>query len=98
MRRRAQAAWRVIALAAIVFATTAQAQFFAGAARVDVTPPPGLIMGGYSARTQPAKGTHDPLYVTALVLETADTSVAILTIDHRYTFSARVEQEIRRRF
>jgi hypothetical protein len=87
------------AIAGLAFlATTAQAQFFAGTARVDVTPPPGLVMGGYGARKAPAAKTHDPLYVTALVLESPDTSVAILTIDHRYAFSARAEEEIRRRF
>ncbi|MEO8024875.1 MAG: neutral/alkaline non-lysosomal ceramidase N-terminal domain-containing protein [Bryobacteraceae bacterium] len=89
---------RLASLLLICFAASANGQFFAGTARVDVTPPPGLVMGGYSARTQHAKGTHDPLFVTALVLENADTSVAILTVDHRYAFSQRVEDEVRRRF
>ncbi len=79
-------------------AATAHAQFFAGVSRVDVTPPAGLVMGGYGERKLPANSTHDPLYVTALVLESNETSVAILTVDHRYAFSARVESEVRRRF
>src|SRR5258707_936291 len=86
------------ALAILLCAISAQAEFLAGVARVDITPPPGLVMGGYSARQGTATETHDPLYVTALVLKNGDTSVALLTIDHRYAFSQRAEEEIRRQF
>ena len=40
----------------------------AGAASVDITPPPGLMMCGYAARTESATGTHDPLTARALVI------------------------------
>lgn len=44
----------------------------AGAAVVDVTPPAGLAMSGFAARTRPATGVHDPLTVRAVAVgETA---------------------------
>jgi hypothetical protein len=44
----------------------------AGAAVIDVTPPAGLAMSGFAARTSPATGTHDPLTVRAVAVgETA---------------------------
>lgn len=44
----------------------------AGAAVIDVTPPAGLAMSGFAARTSPAAGTHDPLTVRAVAVgETA---------------------------
>jgi neutral ceramidase len=51
----------------------------AGAAVVDITPPPGLTMAGYAARTSPATGMHDPLTVRALVVgDTALVSVDVI--------------------
>ncbi len=49
----------------------------AGAAWVDVTPPAGLPMAGFAARTSPAAGTHDPL--TARAVAVGDT--VIVTAD-----------------
>lgn len=44
----------------------------AGAAVIDVTPPAGLAMSGFAARTSPATGVHDPLTVRAVAVgETA---------------------------
>jgi neutral ceramidase len=44
----------------------------AGAAVIDVTPPAGLAMSGFAARTSPATGVHDPLTVRAVAIgETA---------------------------
>jgi len=50
----------------------------AGAAVVDVTPGPGLMMCGYAARTEPATGTHDPLTARALVVD--DTAVVVADV------------------
>ncbi|WP_020573166.1 neutral/alkaline non-lysosomal ceramidase N-terminal domain-containing protein [Actinopolymorpha alba] len=49
-----------------------------GAAVVDITPPAGLAMSGFAARTSPATGTHDRLSARALrvgdaIVVTADT-------------------------
>ena len=55
-------------------------QLTAGAARVDITPPPGTPMAGYYA-LRGADGTHDPLFATALVLEQDGTRVALVGLD-----------------
>ncbi len=57
----------------------------AGVSRVDITPPAGEQMWGYEDRRQPAKGTLDPLYARALVLdagpENAPRRLALVTLD-----------------
>jgi len=45
---------------------------------VDITPPPGLLMCGYAARTEPAIGTHDPLTARALVVN--DTAIVVADV------------------
>jgi neutral ceramidase len=49
------------------------ARFWAGAALVDATPPPGLAMAGFAARSRPAAGAHDPLTVRAVAV--GDTAI-----------------------
>lgn len=63
----------------------------AGAASVDFTPPPGLLLAGYAARTEPALGTHDPLTARALVV--GDTAIVVADVIgiHQAT-SARIRQ------
>lgn len=53
----------------------------AGVAQVDITPPVGTELCGYSARPGPAAGVHDPLYARALVLDDGATRAAIVTTD-----------------
>jgi len=62
----------------------------AGVARVEVTPPVGSPMGGYSAREGPSTGVHDPLYATVLVLKSAGVTVAIISCDLRSFPSERI--------
>ncbi len=57
---------------------TNSAPISAGAATVDITPPPGLMMCGYAARTEPATGTHDPLTARALVIN--DTAIVVADV------------------
>jgi hypothetical protein len=53
-----------------------------GAAVVDITPPLGLAMDGYGARSGGAAGVHDPLSVRVLVGEGSDgTAVALVVAD-----------------
>jgi neutral ceramidase len=40
----------------------------AGAVTVDITPPVGVRMDGYGARTEPSRAVHDPLFARILVL------------------------------
>jgi hypothetical protein len=50
----------------------------AGIARIDITPPAGLAMSGYAARTEPATGAHDPLTVRALAVD--DTAIVVADV------------------
>lgn len=55
--------------------------FRAGAARVDVTPAPGLHMVGFVRRHAPALEVAHPLEVTALALEGADGRAVLVGVD-----------------
>lgn len=50
----------------------------AGVSIVDISPPAGLHMSGFAARTAPAAGTHDPLTIRALVI--GDTAIAVADV------------------
>lgn len=50
----------------------------AGVAVVDITPPAGLDLAGFVARTLPATGTHDPLTARAIVV--GETAVVVLDV------------------
>jgi len=50
----------------------------AGAALVDITPPPGLLFSGFAARSAPAIGAHDPLTVRAVVVN--DTALVVADV------------------
>jgi len=58
--------------------SAASTTVMAGAAVVDITPPPGQMMCGYAARTEPATGTHDPLTARALVV--GDTALVVADV------------------
>jgi neutral ceramidase len=66
------------------------AEYRAGIARIEITPPIGHEMGGYSARTHGAAGVHDPLFATVLVIESGKNSIALVTCDLRSFVSTRV--------
>ncbi|PYV21199.1 MAG: hypothetical protein DMG27_21260, partial [Acidobacteria bacterium] len=54
-------------LAALIAASVCRAASLrAGVAKVDITPPPGQLLYGYSERRTPAQGTLDPLYARVL--------------------------------
>ncbi|NLW51546.1 MAG: hypothetical protein GXY85_12005 [Candidatus Brocadiaceae bacterium] len=55
--------------------------FHVGHGRVCITPPLGIRMSGYAARTQGAEDLHDDLYVNALALSDGRLTVAILAYD-----------------
>ena len=52
--------------------------FRAGAAIVDITPPAGLAMSGFAARTDPAIGAHDRLTARALAVD--DTAIVVADV------------------
>jgi hypothetical protein len=76
----------------------AAAEYRAGVARVDITPPIGHEMGGYPARKHGSTGLHDPLYATVLVLESVGNSIALVTCDLRSFVSTRVGELARQKF
>jgi hypothetical protein len=54
----------------------------AGAARVEITPPTGFPMWGYSSRKdRPSTGVLDPLQARALVLKVGKDKIAIVSLD-----------------
>ena len=53
----------------------------AGVAKVDITPPTGVLMWGYFDRLTPSKATLDPLYARVLVLEAGETRLALVALD-----------------
>ena len=66
------------------------AEYRAGIARIDITPPIGHEMGGYAARKHGSTGIHDPLYATVLVIESGANSIALITCDLRSFVSTRL--------
>jgi hypothetical protein len=69
------------AVAAMFSSRTDAARLAAGAAVVELQPPAGILMAGYSARTSVSKGVLDPLHAKILVIEGADRAVALVTLD-----------------
>lgn len=86
-----------IALASTAAPAIAADALLAGVATVDITPPPGLNLWGYSNRTHGATGTLDPLMAKAVVLRVGQESVAIVTLDLGRTPEEAVLEKIRER-
>lgn len=84
--------------AVLVCVAASAAEYRAGVARVDITPPIGHEMGGYAARKHGSTGTHDPLYATVLVIESGANSIAFVTCDLRSFVSTRVGQIAAQRY
>ncbi|MCK4344651.1 MAG: neutral/alkaline non-lysosomal ceramidase N-terminal domain-containing protein, partial [Bacteroidales bacterium] len=53
----------------------------AGVAKVDITPPIGIPLAGYSIRKGPATGIHDPLYAVVVVFSDGEKKAAIISLD-----------------
>lgn len=63
----------------------------AGAAKIDISPSPGLHLAGFAARTMPATGMHDPLTARAIAVE--DTAIVVLdVIGLHEDMAARIRQ------
>ncbi len=71
----------LVPLAALLPALRA-AEFRAGVARIEITPPVPFWLSGYAARTNPAPTVRTPLWAKALALADADgTRAVIVTTD-----------------
>lgn len=53
----------------------------AGFARTDITPDPGVRLGGYGVEKRPAEAIADPLHATALVLARGRETAALVNLD-----------------
>jgi neutral ceramidase len=84
-------------LSAINEAHAADGPLLGGVATIDITPPPGLTLWGYSNRTHGATGTLDPLFAKAVVLRCGDESVAIVSLDLGRTPEEAVLDKVRQR-
>ena len=58
----------------------------AGAASVNITPPVGIMQGGWAARDKPSESIADELYAKALVISDGKITVAIVTMDLLKTY------------
>jgi neutral ceramidase len=96
-KRRQRWFWNLL-LVLVPIGASADNGYRAGLARIDITPPVGHPMGGYSERKQGATGTHDPLYATVLVIESGEESLALVTCDLRSFVSTRVGELAKERF
>lgn len=85
-------------LLSVSLLAAAQPEYRVGVARVDITPPVGHAMGGYSARTHGSTGVHDRLYATVLVVKSGSNSLALVTCDLRSFVSARVGELAKQKF
>jgi hypothetical protein len=54
---------------------------FAGVCETNITPPPGVWMGGYAGRPTGAVGVHDELYGHALALDNGHQRVVLVAAD-----------------
>ena len=63
-------------------------KFTAGFARLDITPPLGVALGG-SWKARDAKGVHDPLYVNAIAFGDGEKSAVLLVADLLGMYGAR---------
>ena len=89
---------KAVATLGLLIAATSQARaqtLHAGVARVDITPPAGLLLQGYSNPERLATGTRDPLFARILVLEAGTTRLALVDLDLIATFGPDYLDQLR---
>ena len=68
----------------------------AGVSIADISPAPGVGLGGYPYFERRNTGVHDPLFASALVLDDGMETIAIVCMDLLFISRERV-QSVRRR-
>jgi neutral ceramidase len=68
----------------------------AGVGRVNITPPPGEHLWGFSDRKSPATGVLDPLYARVLVIEARGKRLALVSVDLGRPFGPSSLNQLRR--
>jgi hypothetical protein len=78
-----------------------RAAWKAGVASIEITPPVGIWMGGFQARTEPSKGIAAPLFAKALALDDGTGESAVLvsveTLGLTGRLANRIADAVRRR-
>ena len=70
---------------------------YAGAARVEITPPVGTPLAGYARRKgKPSQGVRDPLYVRALALSDGEDTILLISADLLIIPPTMVEKMVHR--
>ena len=72
-------------------------KLYVGTARLNITPPVGIKMAGYSSRNA-SRGIHDPLYIKVLVLEVGGYRTAIISCDLIWYYDRAVLDVAREKF
>jgi len=73
---------RLLGLSVLVTSSLMHAQTLeAGVARVEITPPNGLLLEGYPGSGRTATGVRDPLYARVLVLHVGAQRLALVDVD-----------------
>ncbi len=70
---------------------------YSGVCETNITPPPGIWMGGYAARSGAALGVHDELIARAFVVDDGTIRAVIVAADviaFPFEMSQRIRQEI----
>ena len=83
-------------LITIGLSITTQADFQAGAEKIDITPKLGLTSWGYSPPPT-MDGVLDPLYAKAIVIRSGDSTIAMVTLDLGRVLIPSLLEEIRDR-
>jgi neutral ceramidase len=73
------------------------AEFRAASAKTDITPQQSLDLWGYSDRSGPSIGTHDPLFAKILLLDDSRRRLALVTLDLGRPFGVESMEVVRRR-
>ena len=73
---------RILGLSVLVTSSLIHAQILeGGVARVEITPPNGLLLEGYPGSGRTAAGIRDPLYARVLVLQVGAQRLALVDVD-----------------
>ena len=83
---------RTLALSLLTLTAVAQS-FTAGVAKIDLAPPTGIQMAGYSTRY--SEGVHDPIEARVLTLSDGRRRIALVTLDLCFPFEPPAMDEIR---
>jgi hypothetical protein len=86
-----------LALGIVSAASASAVEFKAASAKADITPVGSVDLWGYSDRSGPAVGTHDPLFAKVLLLDDATHRIALVTLDLGRTFGVESMELVRHR-